>query len=300
MINIRWKQITALAICVLLMVSLVGCVDQHQQESGSQDQEGQSIISTSISVCEILDALGVDNVVGVPQSSTYAIPDRYQNATKIGAAMTPDKELVSSLNPTLILSPLSLENDLAPQYEELKVDSAFLNLNSVAGMYQSIKELGPIVGKETEADQMVTEFKNFMNAYQNNNQGKAAPRVLILMGLPGSYVVATENSYVGSLVKMAGGINVYGDENSEGFLNVNTEDMVKKQPDLILRTSHAMPEQVKAMFSQEFETNDIWKHFDVVQNGKVYDLDNQKFGMSARLNYQDALKDLQEILYGEQ
>lgn len=300
MINIRWKQITALAICVLLMVSLVGCVDQHQQESGSQDQEGQSIISTSISVCEILDALGVDNVVGVPQSSTYAIPDRYQNATKIGAAMTPDKELVSSLNPTLILSPLSLENDLAPQYEELKVDSAFLNLNSVAGMYQSIKELGPIVGKETEADQMVTEFKNFMNAYQNNNQGKAAPRVLILMGLPGSYVVATENSYVGSLVKMAGGINVYGDENSEGFLNVNTEDMVKKQPDLILRTSHAMPEQVKAMFSQEFETNDIWKHFDAVQNGKVYDLDNQKFGMSARLNYQDALKDLQEILYGEQ
>lgn len=300
MINIRWKQITALAICVLLMVSLVGCVDQHQQESGSQDQEGQSIISTSISVCEILDALGVDNVVGVPQSSTYAIPDRYQNATKIGAAMTPDKELVSSLNPTLILSPLSLENDLAPQYEELKVDSAFLNLNSVVGMYQSIKELGPIVGKETEADQMVTEFKNFMNAYQNNNQGKAAPRVLILMGLPGSYVVATENSYVGSLVKMAGGINVYGDENSEGFLNVNTEDMVKKQPDLILRTSHAMPEQVKAMFSQEFETNDIWKHFDAVQNGKVYDLDNQKFGMSARLNYQDALKDLQEILYGEQ
>ena len=31
----------------------------------------------------------------------------------------------------------------------------------------------------------------------------------ILMGLPGSYIIATENSYVGSLVELAGGENVY-------------------------------------------------------------------------------------------
>ena len=29
------------------------------------------------------------------------------------------------------------------------------------------------------------------------------------MGLPGSYVVATDKSYVGSLVELAGGDNVY-------------------------------------------------------------------------------------------
>ena len=30
----------------------------------------------------------------------------------------------------------------------------------------------------------------------------------LLMGLPGSYIIATENSYVGSLVALAGGENV--------------------------------------------------------------------------------------------
>lgn len=69
--------------------------------------------------------------------------------------------------------------------------------------------------------------------------------MLILMGLPGSYVVATESSYVGSLVKLAGGVNVYGDGNGQDFLNINPEDMVEKAPDIILRTSHALPEQVK-------------------------------------------------------
>ena len=51
------------------------------------------------------------------------------------------------------------------------------------------------------------------------------------------------------------------------------------------------------MFAEEFETNDIWKHFSAVQNGKVYDLDNEKFGMSATFRYQEALEELQPILY---
>ncbi len=45
--------------------------------------------------------------------------------------------------------------------------------------------------------------------------------------------------------------------------------MKSKEPDTILRTAHALPDQVKKMFAEEFETNEIWKHFEAVQNGKV-------------------------------
>ena len=62
------------------------------------------------------------------------------------------------------------------------------------------------------------------------------------MGLPGSYIIATENSYVGSLVALAGGENVYTDTDQE-FLTVNTEDMKTKEPDIILRAAHALPDQ---------------------------------------------------------
>ena len=48
---------------------------------------------------------------------------------------------------------------------------------------------------------MVDEFNTFMQEYKNKNAGKEAPKVLILMGLPGSYIVATENSYVAVLSK---------------------------------------------------------------------------------------------------
>ena len=53
------------------------------------------------------------------------------------------------------------------------------------------------------------------------------------------------------------------------------------------------------MFADEFSTNDIWKHFTAVQNGKVYDLSYDKFDMRAKFNYTEALDVLQPLLYGD-
>ena len=43
----------------------------------------------------------------------------------------------------------------------------------------------------------------------------------------------------------------------------------------------------------------FWKHFEAVQNARVYDLDNEKFGMSANFQYEEALKELETFLYQE-
>ncbi len=87
------------------------------------------------------------------------------------------------------------------------------------------------------------EFNTYYTAYKEQNKDEEHPKVMILMGLPGSYIIAAENSYVGSLVEMAGGENVYAGTDKQ-FLNVNTEDMKTKEPDIILRTAHALPDRV--------------------------------------------------------
>lgn len=119
------------------------------------------------------------------------------------------------------------------------------------------------------------------------------------MGLPGSYIIATPNSYVGNLVELVGGENVYADSTEE-FLTVNTEDMKTKEPDVILRAAHALPDQVIEMFDEDFKTNDIWQHFDAVKAGRVYDLSYDKFGMSATFAYPEALEELEPLLYPEE
>lgn len=304
------KKATWLLLLLATLFAMSGCVDQSgagQEEAKSAsspetEQEGsggkeERIVSTSVVICEILDSLDVDTVVGVPQSDSYELPKGYESAQKIGAPMSPDLEIISSLNPTCILSPVSLESSLSEQYGIINIDAYFVDLSSTEGMYHSIEELGKRLQKEAEAEELIQEYEEFMKEYRNKNQTEESPSVLVLMGLPGSYVVATEKSYAGSLVKLAGGRNVYEEEQVEPFLNINPEDMADRNPDMILLTSHAMPEQVEKMFEEEFAGNDIWKHFEAVQQGRVYTLSNEKFGMSANFKYQEALEDLEEILY---
>ena len=255
------------------------------------------IIATSPATADICDKLDLD-LVGVCSSSISTIPERYQDVTTVGTAMSPDMEIVASLKPDWILSPISLQSDLQPKYENIGTDWAFLNLRSVQGMYRSIQELGEIFDREEQADALVKEFQDFYEKYKKKNEGKDHPKVLILMGLPGSYIIATEKSYVGSLVALAGGENVYTDSSQE-FLTVNTEDMKTKEPDIIFRAAHALPDQVVEMFNEDFKTNDIGKHFDSVKNGRVYDLTYENFGMSATFRYPKALEELQPILYPE-
>ena len=255
-------------------------------------------MATSPAVAQICNRLNLD-LVGICQS-TSELPERYDGVTTVGMAMNPDLEIIKSLDPDYILSPATLQNDLQPKYASIGVSSLFLNLKSVEGMYASIEGLGEKFGREEEAAVMLEEFDSFMTEFAEKNAGKESPKVLVLMGLPGSYIIATDNSYVGSLVKLAGGTNVYGDGDGQEFLFANTEDMKTKEPDVILRAAHGLPDEARKMFAEEFSTNDIWQHFKAVQEGRVYDLDSDLFNMSANFSYEEALKALQPMLYGEE
>lgn len=295
----KLKKILSLVLAGVMALSVTGCVNQHPEETSSTNESGEvRLVATSPSVVQICNRLDLD-LVGICQS-TSELPERYDGVTTVGMAMNPDLEIIKSLDPDYILSPATLQNDLQPKYASIGVSSLFLNLKSVEGMYASIEGLGEKFGREEEAAVMLEEFDSFMTEYAEKNAGKESPKVLVLMGLPGSYIIATDNSYVGSLVKLAGGTNVYGDGDGQEFLFANTEDMKTKEPDVILRAAHGLPDEARKMFAEEFSTNDIWQHFKAVQEGRVYDLDSNLFNMSANFSYEEALKALQPMLYGEE
>ena len=295
----KLKKILSLVLAGVMALCVTGCVNQHPEETTSTNESREvRLVATSPAVVQICNRLDLD-LVGICQS-TSDLPERYDGVTTVGMAMNPDLEIIKSLDPDYIMSPATLQNDLQPKYASIGVSSLFLNLKSVEGMYASIEGLGEKFGREEEAAVMLEEFDSFMTEFAEKNAGKESPKVLVLMGLPGSYIIATDNSYVGSLVKLAGGTNVYGDGDGQEFLFANTEDMKTKEPDVILRAAHGLPEEARKMFAEEFSTNDIWQHFKAVQEGRVYDLDSNLFNMSANFSYEEALKALQPMLCGEE
>lgn len=277
--------------CIILLTS---CVDQ-KQGSKSAGKGNLKIAATSMATVYIMEKLNLD-LVAVPDSKIDPMPERYKDVPKVGMAMTPDIEKLKAIQPDYVFSPVSLISDLLPKYKAADLDYGFLNLNNIEGMYKSIDDLGKLLDREKEAKALRDDYEKFIKDYRKKHEGKKAPKVLILMGLPGSYVVATENSYVGSLVELAGAENVYAGTDQQ-FITINTEDMLQKDPDIILRCAHALPDEVMKMFEKDFAENDIWKHFRAVKNEEVHDLSYKRFGMSAKFNYKEALDDLEAILY---
>ena len=215
------KKLLAMTLALLILTS---CVDQNQS---AKKHKGQlRIAATSMATVYIMEKLNID-LVAVPDSNIDKMPERYKDVPKVGMAMTPDIEKLKQLHPDYVFSPVSLISDLLPKYKAANLDYGFLNLNNIDGMYKSIEDLGNLLDRKKEAKELIDDYKKFIEDYKAKHRDKKAPKVLVLMGLPGSYVVATENSYAGSLIKLAGAENVY-EGTDQQFITINTEDMLKK------------------------------------------------------------------------
>lgn len=272
-------------------------VDAIEEEADAEreDDEDHRIISTTVAIVEIMEALDLD-LVGIPTSYKDLGP-RYNDLQDVGIANEPDMEIVRSLQPTDVLSVTTLQDEVEEYYEQTNTPVTFLDLESVDGMLGAVTDLGKKYNRESEAKEIVEKFAQQMDDIAQETAGKDAPSVLILLGVPGSYLVATENSYLGDLAKRAGATNVFPGEGDIEYTSANTEHLQQTNPDVILRAAHGMPDEVVEMFDKEFAESDVWKHFDAVKNGRVFDLEETLFGTTANLAAYDALLHLLDILY---
>ena len=298
----KWVWGLLFAIAVLAGCNSDEASDQPATKEESTEQVGQTteeehrIIAGTVVIAQILDRLNLD-AIAIPET-IKELPARFDGLPDIGNAMEPDMEIVKSLNPTEVLSVSTLEYDLKDKFEQLRVPVDFVDLTSIDTMLAEIEELGARYNRQQEAEDLVNELQAEIEGVELIANENKKPKVLILLGVPGSYLVATEHSYAGDLVRIAGGENVMAGQEAE-YLASNTEYLYDANPDIILRLAHGMPDEVIEMFDEEFKTNDVWQHFDAVKNGRVYDLEEELFGTTAALNVPEALNQLVEIFYNE-
>lgn len=297
----RLKRSIYLGLSLVGLMAFSGCggnaVEQTQGAS-VQDEKGtteeQRIVALSVSLVDILAELGVE-MVGVPNSQ-YSLNEKVADVTKVGLPMSPDIEIIASLNPTHVLSLTTLESMVSEKLGTVGIQGTYLNAENIDTLKASIATIGEMFDREAEAVELIANFEADINATIESVKGKTSPKVLILFGFPGNYLAGTSASFVGQMVEMLGGTNVVADSNT-AYANVNLEALLVSEPDIILRMTHGVKEEVLEMFEKEFNENPIWSQFDAVKNGNVYDLDDSLFNVSASLETAKALSELAEIIY---
>ena len=287
------KYITSIVMMTLSLALTVGCSSSEINDiQTSEVKPGEEIVvATSVAVTEILDKLGV-KVSGVPTTS-YDLPESAKDATEVGSPMNPDMEIIKSLNPTVVVSVDTLGEDYKKTFTQNNIQSEFVNLTNVYGLKETVKTLGERFDKTDKANEILKELEDKEAALSNKE--KNDEKVMILFGAPGSVMIGTNKSYVGNLVQICGGNNVFS-EGSSSYIQVNMEEIIKVNPDKILVMMHALPEETKKTVAKEL-AKDSWKSINAVKNDKVIYLDTEYFGMSANLKAIEALDILGDILH---
>ena len=292
----KYKRIISMIAAGIMTLGLVSCSSQKTEDETVAVSSGEEVVvATSVAVTEILDALGV-KVSGVP-STSYELPESTKGAVEVGNPMSPDLEIIKSLNPTVVVSVDTLGSDYMNLFTENNIPSEFVSLESLDGLKETITTLGEKFDKNEESKTLLEKIESKELEVKEKAEALVNPEVLVLFAAPGSTMIATSKSYVGSLVELVGGKNIVED-NSASFTTYNKEDLAMLNPEKILVMVHALPEETKAALEKEMASDSAWQNINAVKEGNVIYLDSEYFGMSANLKVIEGLEILSDIVHG--
>lgn len=281
-----------LAVVLITVIGVAGWL--QLRPTAKSEQKQPRIVATTVAVTEMAAKLDL-TLVGVPTTANQ-LPARYQKVTKIGSPMTPNVEKISSVKPTVVYSVSVLKDQYDATFKKQHFNAQYLDLDTVASLKQTLTKLGQQYQRQKQAKQQIKLINQAIKKVHARQYG-TKPKVLILMGLPGAgYMIATDTSYVGDLVRLAGGENLYPDK-TQPYLTPDNEKLAQQRPDVILRLEHAMPTVVKPQFEQEFKNNAIWAQMPAVQQKRVYDLQQPNFNATANMHVTTGLEKISHWLY---
>lgn len=280
---------------VVLLVLICGLAIGAKHFMPQKPKKTGRIVVTTTALAEIFNKLDLP-LVGVPKTANQ-LPKRYQDVTTVGGAMDPNVEKIAALKPTEVYAVSTLKEQYNQAFKKQKVKLTYLKLDSVAQLKTSLTSLGNKYQRQSQAQAEVKRINTAIAKAKKQAKGKKHPRVLILMGLPGAgYMILTNKSYLGNLVELAGGKNLYQSKD-QIYLDPSNEQLAKLNPDVILRLAHALPNITVPQFEAEFKQNPVWQHMDAVKNKRVYDLEQPTFNASANLEVPQALAKLSQYFY---
>lgn len=287
------RRTALIVIIMLLVVGIVGGFFAHHQLA--QKRHHERVVATTYAVVQIADRLKLP-LVGVPNTENK-LPARYKDVTKVGSPMNPSAEKIASVKPTVVYSVTTLKDQFGKSFKQQHIKPYFLNLQSVSDLRQVVTKMGNHYDRKSAAQAANRQIDHAILKARKRANGQKKPRVLVLMGLPGAgYMIATNRSYVGNLVQLAGGKNVFASKEQE-YIQPSDEAIEKTRPQVILRLEHAMPQMVTEQFNSEFKSQSFWHQTPAVKSKRVYDLQEPDFDATANMHVAKALGEVSQWLY---
>ncbi|MUT66097.1 Fe(3+) dicitrate ABC transporter substrate-binding protein [Paenibacillus sp. NEAU-GSW1] len=255
-------------------------VIEHELGKIELDHVPQRIVVMEFSYADALTTLGVQPI-GVADDGDAAllmdvVKEKLGNYTSVGSRYEPNIELISSLQPDLIIADLNHHKNV---YDQLNAVAPTLVLNDHLADYNTMLSnyavIAKAVGKEAEGQKRLEEHKQIIDeakAKIKNSDLTILPAVVN----PKGFFAHSDHSYVGSFLTSLGFNDPVKDE--ESYPQLTLEQLVETNPQAIF----LLPTE-EVTIVNEWEKNPLWSKIDAVTNDKVFSVERRNWALSRGL-----------------
>lgn len=284
----------ALCLCALPVLAEDGVtVADMKGREITLDAPATRIVALSPSDCEILYALGAeDTLVGRGQYCDY--PEAVLEIPAVNSGAETNLEQILALNPqVVVMTAMAQTTEQVEALEKAGVKAVVSDAQDIAGTYEAIALLGKLVGKEAEADALITQMKDAFAAIAEKAENTGKTVYFEVSPLEYGLWTAGKNTFMDELATICGLENAFADV--EGWQGVSQEQVLARDPDYIVTISMYFGEGPTPV--EEILGRKGWEGLKAVKNQQVFNADSNAMSRPAP-RLVDAAQALFDFVYG--
>ena len=271
------KKLVSLFLAVLMIFSIasvtaedgaITVTDMYDREI-TLAEPATRIVAMQPSDCEILCAIGCeDALVGRGQYCDY--PESVLNLPVVQSGENTNIEEILALEPQVVLmNDMASSEEQVRQLEENGVKVVISKASDIEGVYYAIRMIGTLMGKEDNAEALITDMKNTFDSI-SAAAGKGGTVYFEVSPLQWGLWTAGSGTFMDELASICGLTNIFSDVT--GWGEISEEQVIARNPDYIVTITMYYGEGPTPV--EEIISREGWADITAVKEGQVYNAES--------------------------
>ena len=234
------------------------------------DKPAERVIVLTASTCEIVYALGAGGTV-VGRGEYCDWPAEALKKPSVASGSETNIEQIIALKPDLVLMAIMSQTpEQVKQLEAAGIKAYASSADDIAGTYESILQIGKLLGKDAEAQAIISSMKKTFDELA----AKKVRGTVYFEVSPLEYGLWTagKGTFMNEVAELIGLENIFADLN--GWAEVSEEQVLKRNPDYIVTVGMYFGEGLTP--TAEIMSRTPWQNVTAVKKNQILNLSNNE------------------------
>ncbi|MDR2035083.1 MAG: ABC transporter substrate-binding protein [Coriobacteriales bacterium] len=251
------------------------CITDMMGRTVALEKPAEKVVVLTASACEIVYALGAgDTIIGRGEYCDWPVEALAKPSLASGSET--NIEQIIALRPDLVLmATMDQTPEQVEQIQKAGIAVYSSEAHTIASTYESILQIGTLMGKDAEAQQIVGSMKATFEALAAH---KVTGTVYFEVSpLENGLWAAGNNTFLNEVAELIGLENIFADVDS--WAEVSEEQVLKRNPDYIVTLCMYYGTGLTPV--EEILQRASWQNVAAVKNARVFNLSNNELARPA-------------------